>query len=174
MKILHENTTKWLYLATIIVNFSENNRVLSLNTFDGCEGTGWWRKWVCLFKPWHCPCLCPRWKFQFIFGSHFALIGPVVILQGGRSCSTVKMTQRNFLIIPHVPGSSVSFADSTPSFEGSVSSYSIILTLGISPMPRACAFFLYPSYFSVYIFRSNLCSDTKFTCSPQTLPKRIL
>lgn len=107
-------------------------------------------------------------------GSRFAFIGPVVIVPGSRLCSAVKMTQRHFLVIPHVPGSPVSSVGAAPPFEGSVSSYSTILTLGISSMPRACAFFLYPSYFSVYIFSSNLYPEAKFTHSPHTLPKRIL
>lgn len=85
------------------------------------------------FQSSRCAYLCPRWKFQC--WNRFALIGSLVILQGTQSCS-IMMTQHNFLVVPHLLGSSsVPFADrtsphffflfaegaATPPFEGSVS-----------------------------------------------------
>lgn len=64
------------------------------------------------FQSSRCAYLCPRWKFQF--WNKFALIGSLVILQGTQSCS-IMMTQNNFLVVPHLLGSSFSvpFADRT-------------------------------------------------------------
>lgn len=124
-------------------------------------------KWVdgeesgaAFFKPSCYSCLCQVWKFEFIFGSRFALIGPLVLLQGSRSCHMMKMIWHNFLIVHHRPGSffSVLFAHPTPPWESSVSSVHNLYR-GHFNHTQGYALFLQTSYFSVSISRPNLCSE---------------
>lgn len=73
-------------------------------------------------------------------GSRSASIGPVVIFPGSRSCSAAKMTQRYFLVIPHIPGSPVSSVGSAP-----------------PTFPGVCLFLLYNLDLGHFIHAQGLC-----------------
>lgn len=140
---------------------------MAIKWVDGEESAAAFLKTSC------CSCLCHAWKFEFIFGNRFALIRPLVLLQGSQSCQIMKIVQSNFLIVLHPPGSSFSLL-TQPHLERVLSLLSTIFTWGTSATPRAMLYFYRPVTFQSLFLGPTFALNPSLLYSPHALPRCTL